>query len=249
MKRQEFFCRYIVLCIVSNYEVFINCYRKNYSCCLCCLFTKTASKNCFNSFCTFIWTILLPKTNKAQVQSNAPSSAQCLWELFVSPKTAVWPVFIDQNTFSGTLKDVVNIVINELLKYLFCVRYFPLHLECWRRFIMTLFDRVTFYISWFSKHPSLSIRPCMLCCDCMRLESQELKQAILKFFVRVAWKLMLIIFWIHSKAFNIYTNIKHLYLHNWQMLLSKVICIALKILFFFSFFSNSCIPWESNWWP
>jgi len=38
-------------------------------------------------------------------------------------------MFIDQNTFSGTLKDVVNIVINELLKYLFCVRYFPLPLE------------------------------------------------------------------------------------------------------------------------
>ncbi len=143
MKGQGFFCQYIVFCIVSNYEVFINCYRKNYSSCLCCLFTKTASKNCFNSRCAFIWTILHPRTNKAQVQSNAPSSAQWLWELLVSP--AVWPVFIDQNTFSETLKDVVNIVINELLKYLFCVRYFPLHLECWRRFIMTLFDRVTFY--------------------------------------------------------------------------------------------------------
>ncbi len=130
MKGQEFFCQYIVLCIVSNYEVFINCYRKNYS---SCLFTKTASNNCFNSFCAFIWTVLHPRTNKAQVQSYAPSLAQCLWELLVWP--AIWPVFINQNTF--IFRDIVNIVINGLLKDLFCVRYFPLHL--WPYLIVLLY--------------------------------------------------------------------------------------------------------------
>ncbi len=123
-----------MLCIVSNYEVFINCYRKNYS---SCLFTKTASNNCFNSSCALIWTVLHPRTNKAQVQSNAPSSAQCLWELLV------WPAIgqclsTRTHLFSGTtLKDIVNIVINGLLKDLFCVRYFPLHL--WPYLIVLLY--------------------------------------------------------------------------------------------------------------
>lgn len=125
---------------------------KKYSSCLYCLFTKTASKDGFNSFCAFFWTILL-KTNKVQVQSNAQT--QCLGGLLVS--LAVWPVFIDQNTFSGTLKDVVNIVINELLKYLFGVRYFPLHLESWRSIIVTPFDRVILYISCFSKPTQASV--------------------------------------------------------------------------------------------
>lgn len=67
-------------------------------------------------------------------------------------------------------------------------------------------------------------RPCMLYCGFMCLESQELKQAILKFFVQVAQKPILIIFSIHNETFQF-----HLHLHNWQMFLSKVICIALKI--------------------
>jgi len=92
-------------------------------------------------------------------------------------------MFIDQNTFSGTLKDVVNIVINELLKYLFCVRYFPLPLESWGSIIVTPFDRVILYISWLSKPTQASVLDvaCVASMTGCVLKVGQLKQAILKF--------------------------------------------------------------------